>query len=512
MAAPDVTTIPWPRSIFNAVGFKYERDTAKYNKRFCQFEHSVEQPSSSSSEEEVEDIYGEEIEESVSLLASLLAELEYLSLIFKLWLRRINQTEGTERHQKLQDFEHAIHLTRESVIKPYQHFLLLNQCKENKELLSEPLLQFYCQCLEEKCNKILLEKEKANFEMTAEDRVRMNRNTVHTCSFLGLKLDFLDRLEDMPVNIREHRTLCDWVVIFLQNNCNSLGFKDKDSLDKQLLDVIGFDPLSSTADTILARARNMPQHINACEWAEIFIKDEFKYNLLFSEQNARFPFQSNKTNEWFGLPMTKRNLHDNNDRCQVNIVNVVIKESERSLATGGLLRNFEDEQHTLLFHGTDHESAIDILSGRGIHLPSGRQKRDFSSGKGFYLTNDVNDALSWASSTTAKPAILVFRVNGRAFLNSKTRKLTLTDQPEGLEIWREVVALFRSGKRSAKTQQILTEYDLIEGPLATAVRSRGSSNDGELVFEPKPSSYQMCLISDDFAESFEQYVHSVLFY
>ena len=62
------------------------------------------------------------------------------------------------------------------------------------------------------------------------------------------------------------------------------------------------------------------------------------------------------------------------------------------------------------------------------------------------------------------------------------------------------------------TQQILTKYDLIEGPLATAVRSGGSSNDGEPVFEPKPSSYQMCLISDDFAESFEQYLHSILFY
>lgn len=510
MAAPNVATIPWPRSIFNAVGFKYERDAARYDKRFCQFEHSVEQSSSSSSEEE--DVYGEEIEGSVSLLASLLAELEYLSLIFKLWLRRINQKEGTKRHQRLQDFEHAIHLTRESVLKPYKNFLLSNQYKEIEELLSEPLMQFYCQCLEEKCNKILIEKEKANFEMTEQDRIMINRETVHTCSFLGLKLDFLDRLEDMPLNICEHRTLSDWVVIFLQNNYSSLGFTEKDSLDKHLLDVIGFDPLSSTAETILARARNMPQHINACEWAEIFIKDEFKYNPLFSEQNARFPLQSYKTNEWFKLPMTERNSQDKNDVCQVNIVNVVTKESEPFLATAWLPRNLEDEQHTLLFHGTDHESAIDILSGRGIHLPSGRQKRDFSSGKGFYLTNNVSDALSWASSTTAKPAILVFRVNGPAFLNSKTRKLTLTDQPQGLEIWREVVNLFRSGKRSAKTQQILTGYDLIEGPLARAVRRRGSSNESELVFEPKPASYQMCLISDDLAESFEQNLHSILFF
>ena len=500
MAASCLTTIP--RSIFDSVGFKCERVAAKYDKRFCQ---SVESRESASSEKESSE---EEIEESIPVS---LVELECLSLIFKLWLRTINLTEDSDKHHALQDFEHAIHITQQSVIKPYKNFLMSNQYKDIQELLSEPLVQFYCQRLEEECNKISIEKEKANFEMTEEDRLRMNKDTVHTCSFLGLNLDFLDRLDDIPPNIRDHRTLCDWVVIFLQNNYNSLGFTDKDSLDKDLLDAIGFDPLSSTAENILARARNMPEHINALEWAEIFIKDEFKYNPLFSQQNARFPFHSNKTNEWFKLPMAERNSHDNNHLCQVNIVNVETKESEISVTTGWLLRKFEDEQHTLLFHGTDHESAIDILSGRGIHLPSGRQKRDFSSGEGFYLTNNVNEALSWASSKTTKPAILIFRVNGRAFLNSKTRKLTLTDQPQGLEVWREVVASFRSGKRSATTQRILTEYDLIEGPLST-VRRRRTSNDGELLFEPKPSSYQMCLISDDFAESFEPNLHSILFY
>ncbi|KAJ7318863.1 hypothetical protein OS493_037274 [Desmophyllum pertusum] len=170
-----------------------------------------------------------------------------------------------------------------------------------------------------------------------------------------------------------------------------------------------------------------------------------------------------------------------------------------------MLRELKDE-HTLLFHGTDHESAVDILSGRGIHLCSGRQKRDFSSGKGFYLTKNVNDALNWAKSTTAKPAILVFRVNDRAF-RSKTRKLTLNQQDT--ESWREIVTSFRSGKRTTKTRQILKEYDLIEGPLATV---RCETSNGELVFEPKPSSYQMCLISEDFADEFEQTLHSILFY
>ena len=63
------------------------------------------------------------------------------------------------------------------------------------------------------------------------------------------------------------------------------------------------------------------------------------------------------------------------------------------------------------------------------------------------------------------------------------------------------MALFGSGKRSAKMQQILAEYDLIESSLETAVRTRRLSNDGELVFEPKPSSYQIVLDFGGLAES-----------
>ncbi len=486
-----------PRSIFDSVGFNRERIQTEYHKRL--FELLV-------SEEE------EEEEESENIPDLLLVELEYLSLIFKLWLRSINREKGRDsvKHHNLQDLEHAILTTEETVIKPYKQFLMLKQYKRIEELLLEPMVQVYCRELEEKCAKVSIEKEKANFKMAEEDRISLNKNTVYVCSSLGLKLDFLDRLEGISQRNRGHRSLCEWVVIFLRKRYESLGFTHKDSLDEEMLDKIGFDPLSSAVETILARAHNMSdmqQHIDGCEWAESFVEDEFQYNPLFSQQNERFPFENNKTNEWFKFSNVELDSYDEHCHCQVNIMNLVTKESETSLATTrSLLTKFEDEQHTLLFHGTDHESAIDILDGRGIHLCSGRHRRDFSSGKGFYLTRNVSDALNWASSKTAKPAILVFRVN-RAFLNSKTRKLTLNQQD--MENWREIVTLFRSGKQSAKTKQILREYDLIEGPVATV--RRGTSN-GELVFEPKPSSYQMCLISDEFAESFQQNLHSILFY
>ena len=84
----------------------------------------------------------------------------------------------------------------------------------------------------------------------------------------------------------------------------------------------------------------------------------------------------------------------------------------------------------------------------------------------------------------------------------------------GDERWREIVTSFRLNKETAKTKRTLSVFDVIEGPVANVSREElsGSSNGGELVFEPKPSSYQMCLISEDFAETFENTLHSIFFY
>ena len=71
------------------------------------------------------------------------------------------------------------------------------------------------------------------------------------------------------------------------------------------------------------------------------------------------------------------------------------------------------------------------------------------------------------------------------------------------------MSAFRSGRGTAKTRKSLHSYDLIEGPMGTVRRSE--SADEELVFEQKPSSYQMWLISSEFAEKFQQTLHCVLF-
>ena len=180
------------------------------------------------------------------------------------------------------------------------------------------------------------------------------------------------------------------------------------------------------------------------------------------------------------------------DPCHVNTSSIGMTESSSSKDIHSKLDGFlsQKDDTTVLYHGTDHQSAI-------------RQNRDFSCGSGFYLTEDLNEGVNWALSTTKKPAILVFQVNQNDLDGAK--RLDLKNDEDR---WREIVTSFRSGRRTAKTRKSVSAYDLIEGPEANM---RYDEAFCMLFWKPKPSSYQMCLISEDLAETFNKSLHSIFF-
>ena len=99
--------------------------------------------------------------------------------------------------------------------------------------------------------------------------------------------------------------------------------------------------------------------------------------------------------------------------------------------------SLKDGKTVVLFRCTDHQSACDVLF-HGIDLCQGRQERDFSSGSGFYLTDNSEEALNWAKNTTAKPALLVFRVNRQEYLNHAEK----LNRFENEQRWIEIVSSF----------------------------------------------------------------------
>ncbi|XP_067025203.1 uncharacterized protein [Acropora muricata] len=322
---------------------------------------------------------------------------------------------------------------------------------------------------------------------------------------LGLTTDFLDGLEELPPEHYYHRLLCEWIVKSMEESIECLDPTNKNHLT-QLLESIGFHPTSKAVKTMLKRsasAKNTQNHIEASEWPKIFVVDEFKYNSFLSPSLDRFPLKSSLTDKWFHLdPEETKESENNYDHIsRINIMNVTTKERLDENIRDILVQ--DNPEHMFLFHGTDHQSASNILATRGIYLNAGRLRRDFSHGKGFYLSKSMDNALEWANSTTAKPAILIFRAD-RSLLDS-AKKLTLFDNEER---WHEIVNSFRSGRKTAKTRKSLSAYDFIEGPMATV---RIDEDSDELVVEQKPSTYQMCLISSEYSKKFQQTLHSVLF-
>ena len=482
------------KSFLDSVGFNFEtskRDTDNF----------FENEEATSDEEEKGEVYRKR---NLASIPSVTLLLERVSLFLKLWLRRIR----VQKKKKNQE-SHVNELLLLDAVQFAEAVKRRQRClpsvfRRNEEDYRPLLPDFslYKFQLIFKC--LSPEIKRASFEMLKEDRDCLERETVRVCSCLGLQIDFLDHLQDMPEKLRQHRTLCDWIVIFLRNNFKALSdLSGKKSLGKELLHNIGFDPLSSAVEEIVKRGSSDLQHIDWCDWAEIFVQDEFKYNpFLNSNDNqlvrSEFPFHSAKINECFTPLFSERKLTEDSHAIARNL-NELIYANE-------IPRRIE-EQSENWYHGTDHESAIDILNGRGIHLPAGRQKRDFSSGKGFYLTKKFDDAFMWAKRKTIKPAVLVFRLKRSEFWNNeKIRRLNLCSH-ENSQKWAKIVALFRSGKQSAETREISRNYDLIEGSVAEV-----SNASGHLEYKAIPLSYQMCLISRDLAEKFQKSLHSIVFY
>lgn len=331
----------------------------------------------------------------------------------------------------------------------------------------------------------------------------MSYNSVIVCHTLGLKTDFFGCLRSTLSGKRNHLTLQELICRIFKSNYEGLNLTGKNIATGEMLCAIGFDSSSSVIQKILKRIKNaicMQEHLDTSEWAIRFILDEFKYNRLFVDSVDRFPFEK-KANEL--VLLTKEELNTYDDRpCHISIANVVPETKDAELTTILLSGKYEEDGYRLLFHGTDHKSAVDILDGRGIHLYAGRRDRDFSSGRGFYLSGDYRHALHWAKSTTVKPALLIYKIEDD-FL-TQFKKLSLGKNHSD---WINIVTLFREDRPSDKQKQILSDYDVIEGPLALV-----STICGKKRYTAAPETYQLCLISTLAADLFESKLHCILFY
>ena len=227
---------------------------------------------------------------------------------------------------------------------------------------------------------------------------------------------------------------------------------------------------------------------------------------IFTKYN-RFPYDA--INHWFPL------VEDKQERDQpVQIMNVNTFGQEGKCYTtekepeNGFSDSLENDTFELFFHGTEHQSAQDIIE-YGINLKKGAKSKDFSHGDGFYLGKSFDEAFEWPKKRykakvygPKRSAVLVFRVARHELRgNGNENGLDLQDlsSPMKKGNWCTVVRHFRSGTKAPLDFEI--DVHFIEGPMA----SPGS-------LKLKNNSYQLCIRKENCVKLFNRSLHSVVFF
>lgn len=230
---------------------------------------------------------------------------------------------------------------------------------------------------------------------------------------------------------------------------------------------------------------------------------------VLTEYN-RFPYNAETVNNWFFLVADVQRATP-----VVNIINVdndgqedKCYTSERQ-AENGFSDSLQDERFELFFHGTNHESAKEIMES-GIDLLEGSKKKDFSHGDGFYIGKSFDKALEWSKQRYRNveescSAVLVFRVAKKELRgNNNENGLNLRDlrNPAKKEEWDNVIQQFRSGEACLDFIIDVNErYQFIEGPMASPPS-----------LQPIEGSYQLCVRKENCVQLFNRCLHSVVFF
>ena len=426
----------------------------------------------------------------------LLNQLAIQSFIYELDMKNVNDRLQTEKEKVLELSELSNYIvSAQLVIEEFQS--VLTKSHERTEGTTTEIAQFHSKLatIEERVHQTKL---KAKFETKEGDLDQFFSVPSRICFALGLDVDFLQRFdfERFPDDIQNHRSIEDWICNFLHENYkeNVLDKELISSNDKEVLEAIGFRPNSFAFRNILARKKHLQAHLELIDCAILFIKDEFKYNTVLSEMLCpRFYNTLPETNKWFCHLVTQSGKGETQQVCLMNLEQPAALKTKLSELPSVAPRT------KLLFHGTDHESVLNILN-QGIDIHVGQQKRDFSDGSGFYLTNDLEHSVSLAFGKTSKPAVLVYQVPPEML--TTFHKLSLCGEEYETE-WEALVSQFRSGRPSRKLRKSLEKFDFIEGPRSSSYK---------LPPVAKKHSYQICVISEGLSEKLDGCIRAAVFF
>ena len=279
------------------------------------------------------------------------------------------------------------------------------------------------------------------------------------CSVLGLNDEFANRLTNLRFTnpgMREHKSEFHFLSCFLKECYESSDPEDLPD-DAARLRKMGFTENRSNVVAKWIAQQPLPEHKSILAWAHVYLKNLFHYDIFLNNCVSTFPYNENHLNAWFRTCVQREGGEDGGS-VQAAISAINTTTTEEAIAhieekTTEFRRSNPNGQ--LYFHGTDHNSAKDILEN-GIKLREGEARCDFSHRKGFYVTNDYGYALDYAHAQVKASAVIIFNISDD-YLQS-LRYLDLIG-PTKRSDWQSVTKFFRSGENMKLDQRLYNEIE-----------------------------------------------------
>ena len=262
------------------------------------------------------------------------------------------------------------------------------------------------------------------------------------CSVLGLHDDFAKRLKHLSKEMRQHKTDMYYLMCFMREcdeSDNVVNLRDTKAV-KCGLQKMGFIENRSNVIAKWIAEQPFPEHRSLLAWAQIYLENLFKYDIFLNDQVCKFPFEERCLNKWF-LQNVDGCEDEDGDVAKVRVINANSKEKAITSIESEVAKFKEtDPKGQFYFHGTDHESAVNILQ-YGINLGEGTSACDFSNGWGFYATDSFQYALEESAMTSKFAALIMFNISDDCLKEG----LDLSG-PAKEEDLKSVIEYFRAGE------------------------------------------------------------------
>lgn len=177
---------------------------------------------------------------------------------------------------------------------------------------------------------------------------------------------------------------------------------------------------------------------------------------------------------------------------------------------GNFPMSLSNDNFEFFVHGTDHDRAKTIIE-EGILLSKGAERQDFSDGTGFYLGNDLDEAVMWARHKyQGGEAVLIYQVDKKELRGDNNEKGL--DLRNNKNEWKQVVTEYRLtgyGRRQEQPNKAyrreLKQNHFIEGPMASVSRNNPIPKE-------KVGTYQLCVRKEACAKLFDCSLSYVIFF